>query len=179
MIRRTGLRARQYDLVLAREVIPLPDDHATDDLNKEVLFDDPVVVAAGTHSRWARRRHIDLAELIDAPWIMSPPGTLTHSRIAEAFQALGLDIPKAALVTLAWPLLAHFVTKGEFITGCPRSVARFSALKELPVDLPVRPWHVLIVTLKNRTLSPVVERFMESARAVTKSIAARPRSRQS
>jgi DNA-binding transcriptional LysR family regulator len=178
-IRFPGLRDRQYDLVLAREVIPLPDDHATDDLNKEILFDDPVVVAAGTHSRWARRRHIDLAELIDAPWIMPPPGTRTHSRIAEAFQALGLDMPKAGLVTLAWPLLAHFVTKGEFITGCPRSVARLSALKELPVDLPVRPWPVLIVTLKNRTLSPVVERFMESARAVAKSIAARPRSRKS
>ena len=87
-------------------------------------------------------------------------------------------MPKANLVTIASPLIRHFLANGQFITGCPRSVARLSALKELPVDLSVRPWPVLMVTLKNRTLSPVVERFMQSAREVTKSIAARPRSRK-
>jgi hypothetical protein len=71
------------------------------------------------------------------------------------------------------------LANGEFITGCPRSVARLSGLKELRVDLPVRPWPVPMVTLKNRTLSPVVERFMESARVVAKSIAGKARSRES
>jgi hypothetical protein len=37
-------------------------------------------------------------------------------------------------------------------------------LKELTVDIPIRPWPVAILTLKNRTLSPVVERFIEGAR---------------
>jgi DNA-binding transcriptional LysR family regulator len=44
---------------------------------------------------------------------------------------------------------------------------RFS-LKVLPVDLPVRPWPVAIVTLKDRTLSPVVERFIEHVRNFTR-----------
>jgi DNA-binding transcriptional LysR family regulator len=178
-IRFPGLRDRKYDLVLARFVTPRPDDHSTGDLNEEFLFDDPLVVAAGMHTRWARRRQIDLAELIDAPWILPASGTWTYSRMAEAFQALGLDMPKASLVTLAWPLVAHFLVNGQFITGCARSVARLSRLKELPVDLPVQPWPVLMVTLKNRTLSPVVGRFMESARAVAKSIAVGPRTRKS
>jgi DNA-binding transcriptional LysR family regulator len=175
-IRFPGLRDRKYDLILARFVMPLPDDHSTHDLNEEFLFDDPLVVAAGMHTRWVRRRQINLAELIDAPWILPASGTWTYSRMAEAFQALGLDMPKASLVTLAWPLVAHFLVNGQFITGCARSVARLSRLKELPIDLPVQPWPVLMVTLKNRTLSPVVGRFMESARAVAKSITARPRS---
>jgi DNA-binding transcriptional LysR family regulator len=177
-IRVPGLRDRKYDLILARLVMPLPDDLSTDDLNQEFLFDDPLVVAAGMHSRWARRRQINLAELIDASWILPAPGTWTYSCMADSFQALGLDMPKASLVTIASPLIGHFLANGQFITGCPRSVARLSALKELPVDLSVRPWPVLMVTLKNRTLSPVVERFMQSAREVTKSIAARPRSRK-
>jgi DNA-binding transcriptional LysR family regulator len=45
------------------------------------------------------------------------------------------------------------------------------SLKVLPVDLPIRPWPVVIVTLKNRTLSPVVERFIECTREVAASIA--------
>jgi DNA-binding transcriptional LysR family regulator len=177
-IRFPGLRDRRFDLLLARQLTPLPDDPSADDLNEEILFDDPLIVAAGTHSPWARRRRIDLGELIDAPWILPAPGTWTHLRVAEAFQMLGLAMPKVSLVTLAWPLVAHLLAKGEFITACARSVARLSAVKELPVDLPVRPWPVLMVTLKNRTLSPVVERFMESARVVAKSIGGKARSRE-
>ena len=43
----------------------------------------------------------------------------------------------------------------------------------LPIDLLVRPWPAVLATLKNRTLSPVVERFIECAREVAKSIAGR------
>jgi DNA-binding transcriptional LysR family regulator len=52
----------------------------------------------------------------------------------------------------------------------PRSVAYYKALKVLPVDLPIRPWPVNIVTLKNRTLSPVVERFIACAREATRAM---------
>jgi DNA-binding transcriptional LysR family regulator len=37
-------------------------------------------------------------------------------------------------------------------------------LKVLPVDLPACAWPVEIVTLKNRTLSPVADRFIDCAR---------------
>jgi hypothetical protein len=41
-------------------------------------------------------------------------------------------------------------------------------MMELPVKLPVRPWLITLVTLKNRTLGPIVERFIECAREVAK-----------
>jgi DNA-binding transcriptional LysR family regulator len=160
------LRNRQFDLVLSRWRPPLRG--VSDDLNVEDLFDDPLVVAAGMRSGWARRRKIDLAELANEPWIMQAPHTWNYSRLAEAFQARGLAIPKASLVTHSMPLVVHFVATGRFIAAYPRSVARFNSLKVLPVDLPDRAWPVSIMTLKNRTLSPVVERFIECAREVSK-----------
>jgi DNA-binding transcriptional LysR family regulator len=42
------------------------------------------------------------------------------------------------------------------------------ALKVLPIDFPVQPWPAVIVTLKNRTLSPVVERFIQYVRDFTR-----------
>jgi hypothetical protein len=49
-----------------------------------------------------------------------------------------------------------------------RATIRFSAkqlqLKVLPVHLPVPPRPVVILTLKNRTLSPVAKLFVERAR---------------
>ena len=51
-----GLRDRTYDLILTRIPAPIPDDDALNDLNVEVLFDDPWVIVACMNSRWARRR---------------------------------------------------------------------------------------------------------------------------
>jgi hypothetical protein len=45
--------------------------------------------------------------------------------------------------------------------------------------MPMSPWPVAIVMLKNRTLSPVVERFIECAREVVKSIGAGPKAKAS
>jgi DNA-binding transcriptional LysR family regulator len=166
------LRSRQCDLVFARLYQPLTS--VADDLNVERLFDDPVVVVAGRHSPWARRRKVDLADLVDEPWIMAGSHTWIHARVAEAFRERGLGMPKARLVTLSWPLIAHFVFNGRHIMAYPRSVAVRHSLKVLPVNLPVRPWPLAILTLKNRTLSPVAERFMVCAREVAKSMADRP-----
>ena len=70
------LRDRTLDFVLQRTRGPKgADDHVFADLNVEVLFDDHLVVAAGKQSRWARRRKIDLAELVNEPWILAEPVT--------------------------------------------------------------------------------------------------------
>jgi DNA-binding transcriptional LysR family regulator len=178
-----GLRSRKYDLILVRSVVPLPDEHLADDLNVESLFDDQLVVAAGTHHRWARRRKIDLAELFDEPWIMAPPRTWNYSRLTDAFRARGLDMPKASVVTVSVSVRTRLLANGPFIAALPSSVLRLNldhyALISLPVDLLNQPWPVVIVTLKNRTMSPVVERFIECTRGVAKSISAQPRARKS
>jgi DNA-binding transcriptional LysR family regulator len=49
---------------------------------------------------------------------------------------------------------------------CTRREGR--QLKMLPVDVPTRPWLLTIMTLKDRTLSPALERFIEFVREVTR-----------
>jgi DNA-binding transcriptional LysR family regulator len=84
-----------------------------------------------------------------------------------------------SFVTFSVHLNAHFLSRGPFLTAYPISLVRHISLKALPVGLPVRPWPVAIVTLKNRTLSPAVERFIECAREVAKSIFVQPHARKS
>jgi DNA-binding transcriptional LysR family regulator len=173
------LRDRTFDLVLTRRGLPDADREPVHDLNIEILFDDELVVAAGMHTRWARRRKIDLAELVDERWILSAPGTWNYGVLAEAFRARGLDMPSLSVKTLSVHLRTNLLATGQFVTAFPRSVLhlyadRFS-LKALPLDLPVQPWPVRLLTLKDRTLSPLVERFIECSRDVAKSIAGRKR----
>jgi DNA-binding transcriptional LysR family regulator len=168
------LRDRKYDLILTRGLLLPTKEQSSDDLNVETLFDDPLVIAAGIQSKWAaRRRKIDLAELVNEPWIMQPPQTWNYQHLAEVFHARGLPMPKAGMETLSMPVITHFLASGQFIAAMPKSVVHFNSLKVLPVDFPARPWPVNVVTLRNRTLSPVVARFIECAREVAKSIPGR------
>jgi DNA-binding transcriptional LysR family regulator len=160
------LRDRRYDLVLGRGASLLAEP-SVDDLNIEVLFNDQLVIAASPKSKWAARRKIDLAELIDEPWIMQGPQSWNYRYLAEACQARALALPKGSVTTLSMSVIRHFLADGQFITSMPRSVARFLSLKVLPVDLPARPWPVFVTTLKHRTPSPVVARFIACARDFT------------
>jgi DNA-binding transcriptional LysR family regulator len=168
------LRARSLDLFISRLVRPLNNE--SDDLNVEILFNDEMVVAAGMQSRWAHRRKIDLAELVDEPWILNPPNSWNHLTVAEAFRARGLAMPKICLMTFSIHLRANLLATGPYITGFPNTFLRLNAkrflLKALPVDLPVRPWPVAIVTLKNRALSAVAQLFIDHVRAFTSAIGA-------
>jgi DNA-binding transcriptional LysR family regulator len=169
------LRERSLDVVLARLVRPLAVD---EDMNVEVLFNDEMIVAAGLQSPWACRREIDIAELINEPWILTRPGTWNYTTVADAFRARGLDMPTICLTTFSVDLRTDLLATGRFITALPRSVissnASQSALKALPIELPARPWPVEIITLKNRTLNPVAQRFIEQVRAFTSAMDARP-----
>jgi DNA-binding transcriptional LysR family regulator len=166
------LRARKLDFVLTR--LPHANNLADSDLNIEVLFNDKAVVAAGIGSRWGHRRDITLSDLVDAPWVSTPADSLYPELIIEAFQSNQLKIPKIALTTFSVHLRTHLLSRSDFVAVMPRSVLHFNAkqfgLKSLQIKLPLRPFPVIIVTLKSRTLSPAAELFIKHLRALTKSI---------
>lgn len=66
----------------------------------------------------------------------------------------------------------RLLATGRFLTVLPDSVLRVNArqfgLKALPIELSVKPRPVAIVTLKNRTQSPVVRFFIDQVRVVAK-----------
>jgi|SRR5579871_1056626 len=177
------LRAHGYDLVLTRvRGKPLAEIGALDELKVDVLFDDDLVVAAGAQTCWGRRRKLDLAELVDARWILAGPETWNYVVLAEAFATRGLPMPKVTVKSLSVHLRTNLIARDDFITAFPRSVFRLYAdrfaLKILPLDLPFRPWPVVLLTLKNRTLTPLVERFIACTRDVATSFVGRSSARR-
>jgi DNA-binding transcriptional LysR family regulator len=166
------LRERKLDLVLARLVRPFGEFTFEEDLTVEHLFDDDLVVVAGRDSPWARRRKIELKELADVPWVL-PPKSWNLLLVKEAFQAAELAVPPVRVETFSVALRNQLLDSGRFIAAVPGSMLRLNArhaLKALPVDLPKRPWPVVLVTLKNRTVAPMVQLFIQAARTVAASI---------
>jgi DNA-binding transcriptional LysR family regulator len=163
------LRQRNVELTLMPTAITgLALEQDTD---VEPLFDDRHIVLAAANSKWTRRRNIKLADLMDEPWVLPPPDTPIGSYIAEAFHAAGLDPPPAHILTFSIPLHLSLVAAGRFLTALPISMFHqtgYLPLKVLPVKFPAPPRPMGIVTLKNRTLSPLARLFIDCARAVAK-----------
>jgi DNA-binding transcriptional LysR family regulator len=167
------LTERKVDFLVTREFRPLVDER----LSFEFLFDDSFVVVAGAQSPWVRRRRITLLELLNESWALPPPETAFGLAVMEAFRSCGLDYPRTTVVTIPPDLRMSLLATGHFLTIFAASALRFSMrradLKILPVDLPMASVPSGIVTLKNRTLSPVAQVFVDDARKLAKPLAKR------
>jgi hypothetical protein len=134
----------------------------------EILYHDRFCLAAGARSPWARRRNIDLAELTEEPFIVPAFDAPGPSAIKAAFEAEGLPPPPVAVTTYSVHLRNLLGMSGHFIVALPASMlelyADIFALKRLSVALPAADLPVAVVKLKNRTLSPTVELFLECVR---------------
>jgi DNA-binding transcriptional LysR family regulator len=169
------LRERKVDVRMVLLSGPLEGEPARE-FDAEVLYNDQICLTVGSESPWARRRKIDLAELVDEPWVAPSLTTPGGMAIAEAFQAHGLPPPEISVIATSLGLRNFLSMSGRFIVALPRSVVelyehRF-ALKRLPIEFPTQMSYA-IITLKNRTLSPAAERFIECAREVAKPLTKR------
>ena len=167
------LSERNVDLLIERRVGPVADER----LDFEFLFDESFVVAVSAQNPLVRRRRIHLADLANEPWVLPPPESVIGSIVTDAFRASGLDYPRAIVVTDSPQVRVNLLATGRFVTIFPASALRFptrrSELKVLPVELPMARVRNGIVTLKNRTLSPVAQLFIDHAREVAKLLAKR------
>jgi DNA-binding transcriptional LysR family regulator len=171
------LQERRVDLVLARLANEPVRGRLSEELNAEVLFNDRYALVVGEKSRWARRRKVDLADLVEEAWITSPLDALGESFVGNAFRARGLKEPSLLITTFSIHLRNNLVSSGKFITALPASVLhiyrKLHSLKELPIELSVRP-PVAVVTLRNRMLAPTAQSFIQCARDIATSFAGPP-----
>jgi len=168
------LRERTADVAFSILSRPLLAQIA-EDLKAEVLFDDRICLAVGQQSPWARRRKIGLADLVDASWIMPSTGAPGEAAVMEAFKTRGLPPPRVVVKTFSVHLRNFLSLRGPFVAVLPASILRLNTdigLKALPIELPSPPRPVVVITLKNRTLGPAVELFLDCARDVAKSMVA-------
>jgi DNA-binding transcriptional LysR family regulator len=165
---------RDVDLLIARRSEQFP----IEEFDFAPLYDESYAVVAGAQSPWAKRRCIELSELVGEPWALpEPDGSVLGSVAQAAFRASGHEYPRATVVALPYELRMDLVATGRFLTILSTSILRFSGkrpdLKILPVKLEGARVPNGIVTLKHRTLGPVANLFIEHARKVAE-LRARP-----
>ncbi len=162
------LRERNIELIVNR----MPALLAEEDFDAEILYHDTIVVVVGTNNPWTRRRKVQLADLVNESWAMPKSESPLWPPLISAFHDSGLEPPQATVTVNSFHVRMSLLATGRFLSVRPGSALRFQGkpplLKALPVELPTNQEPVAIMTLKNRSLSPVARLFIEHARAVAK-----------
>jgi len=85
---------------------------------------------------------------------------------------LPMRVPDAAIVTSSTHARYTLVAGGRFLSILPASILTFAsnkpAAKALPIESATAHRPIGVISLKNRALSPVAQRFIDCARNVAK-----------
>jgi len=167
-----GLMDRTIEVAILRAVGPLLNE---DVLHIERLFDDTLVVAAGARNPLARRRRIELTELVDEKWVLPLPDSITTALATEAFREHGLEPPEPTVITPSLNVRNRLLMTAGFLTFTHAFAhalpSKPATIVPLPVALPNTRRPIAIITLKKRVLSPLAEYFIENMRAIAKPFA--------
>ena len=162
------LHHRKCEIAILRPPSP---EHAAD-LTIHPLFYEQMFVVAGSRSKWARQRRVSLGDLAEEPWIQSVGETEPGSPTREAFRAAGVEGPRLVVLSNSLNLRYGLLATGRFLTMFPDSLLRYgpqrTPIRVLPIKLP--RWHVptSVVTLKDRTLSPIAQLFIDCLRELAR-----------
>jgi len=166
-----NLHERKVDVLVVWRFGPFADEQ----VGLETLCDDSYVIVAGAQNPWARRRKVELADLVDEPWVLPPPESPIGLIAREAFRASGLDYPRATVTSFPPAVRASLLRTGRFLTIFPTSLLKFPApradLKILATKHPVASVPIGVLTFPNRTPRPVAQLFIDTAHELAKPLA--------
>jgi DNA-binding transcriptional LysR family regulator len=163
------LRNRRCEVVVTRLLARDPD------VSAEPLHYDQLFVVAGARSRWARQRRITLEDLAEERWVQAAPEMEPGSPTLEAFRAAGLSAPRVVVLSGSMNLRYGLLATGRFITMIPDSAlyygAKRASIRILPVKLPRWQVPTCALTVKDRTLSPLAQHFIDCLHDLAKPLA--------
>lgn len=165
------LNLRKIDLLIVRRY----DLFSEEQFCFETLYDISYVIVAGSKHPLARRRRIEFVDLLSESWVLAPLEVAFGSATMKAFRASGIDYPRATVFAAPADVRVSLLNTGRFLSIFTTDLLRFPTkrpeLKVLPVRLPIAPAPIGIVTLRDRTLSPVALLFANGAYEVAKPLA--------
>ncbi len=165
------LRERRLDVLLRRWDPTL----AADDLAVEVLFESPLGVLAERRHPLLRRKRLQLADLMEERWALSPPDSFLGRVVVELFRRRNLPLPAAVVTTVSIYMRLTLLAGGKFISVLPLTMLRHPSssawLRALDVDLADSSAPTALVSLKKRRAGGPARLFRQASLEVCKHFA--------
>ena len=164
------LMQRLVDFTVARPTeTPLPPG-----VVGEALFHDVPRVLVGRASPHFRRRKLRLADLAGDHWVLGRTELLAMSPVARAFADAGLPMPERVTASGSLHTRYRLLDTGRCVTVVPHSLLPFANQGErfrvLPIEMPAWAFPTMILTLRQRVLSPAAHLFIDHLRERARSV---------
>ncbi len=156
------LRARNLDIVITRWRTGAADE----DLDANVLFNEPLAVMADRRHPLADRKKLALADTLQETWTLSPPGSFLGRLVVDQFQRRKLELPAAIVTTLSIHMRLSLLASGRFLTMLParmvRETAHKSWLRALKIDLLESAGAITALTVRKRNVGGALKLFIKA-----------------
>jgi len=162
-----GLRSGELDVA----VIRTSTDLQASDLRFELLFTELFLVVTDSRQRF-RAKGIDLAQLVDRPWILPPHGVPVRQQLDAAFMASAGRVPRDVIESASILVNQQLLDEGGRFALMPENVAhhyeKLGLVTIVKVRLPEISGQLTLTGLADRVHMPVVSDFLEYMRNVAR-----------
>ncbi len=115
-----ALRNRSVDIALGR--LPASGNRA-EDLDYELLFQEELLLVAGSDHRLARQPRVSLKDLANECWGLPMPSSMLYRVIEQTFASVDRPLPAAHVQADSVDIMLQLVESGDVITLVPASLA--------------------------------------------------------
>lgn len=106
-----------------------------------------------------------LADLVNWPWVLQPPGSPQRGRFEAALREAGLHARLNITETASTIVTTALLEISDMAAVMPLSLAmhyaRLGLLRVLPLDLPIHVPPIYLITRLDRVLSPASTQFVK------------------
>jgi len=158
------LQRGTLDFLLAR----ITGFHDCSDLHYEELAPEPVVAVGRVGHPFAARGGLTLRDLVQASWIMPPPGSILRERFDQLFHNAGMEPPSDVVETREIVLITSMLQMSDALNVMSADVAQryqeLGLLAILPVELDCRMDPFGIIRRRDHVLTPGAELLLQAIR---------------
>ncbi|MFZ6646888.1 LysR family transcriptional regulator [Undibacterium sp. TJN25] len=142
------------------------------DLLYEELAEEPVCAVARVGHPLEGALGLELKDIVNEGWILSPQGSVLRHRCDMMFRKQGLEPPANVVDTTAILMITSLLQQTDFLHVLPIEVARYYAqlnvLSILPIELPCKMDSFGIITRRSHLLSPGALLLLDAIRDAAK-----------
>ncbi len=166
-----ALRRGEFDCVLGR----MTERPAPDDLERVVLYREPVCVVARADHPLTSRRRLSLAKMAKWPWILPSDRTPLREFLEESWESSGINPPVCTLETVSVQAVVSVLRKSDYLAVMPISAASLfiesGILARIKIALSWTPPPIELMTLRQSHVQSPLRLFVEEIKKAASALA--------
>jgi DNA-binding transcriptional LysR family regulator len=159
------LRQGELDIVVGRV---LDSTRAEDLIYEPLAANELYAVIGGAQHPLAGRKGLQLANVVEQPWIVPPTGSLLRDKLDALFAQTGLPLPANVVEAVSVPVICSLLRQSTMVACVPeesvQSACKAGEVTALIRNIPLGVGTFGLITRRDRQLTPGAQLMLKTLR---------------